>query len=100
MNHQYEVLSPWADVDPVPLKGLTPRLQDLNGKTIGLFYNHKPASRFVQGAMERKLQEKYPSLKFSIYKRFQSDTPKVLVDEAEFKKWVEGVDAVVMAQGD
>ena len=37
MNGQYEVLNPWAEVDPIPLKGIAPRVADLTGKTMGLF---------------------------------------------------------------
>ena len=42
---QYEVLNPWAEVDPVSLRGLgAPRPTDLSGKTIGLFHNWKRAA--------------------------------------------------------
>ena len=34
---QYEVLSPWADVDPIPVRGISPRLDSVEGKKIGLF---------------------------------------------------------------
>ena len=34
---KYTVLSPWAEVDQSALYGLSPRLPDLNGKTIGMF---------------------------------------------------------------
>jgi hypothetical protein len=39
MSNQYEVLNPWAEVDPVPLKHITPRLDSLSTKTIGLYCN-------------------------------------------------------------
>jgi hypothetical protein len=29
---EQQVLSPWADADPVPARGITERLDDLNGK--------------------------------------------------------------------
>jgi len=38
---QFEVLSPWADVDPIPLRGISPRLSSLAGKKIGIFVNPK-----------------------------------------------------------
>jgi hypothetical protein len=44
---QYAVLSPWAEVDAVPLQGIAPRIDDLPRKKIGLFYNFKPAARPV-----------------------------------------------------
>ena len=40
----YEVLSPWAEADPVPLSGISPRLEDMTGKKIGLFCNSKRAA--------------------------------------------------------
>ena len=44
-NNQYAVLNPWAEVDPVPLKGISPRLTGLEGKKIGIFQNFKQASK-------------------------------------------------------
>ena len=29
---QFEVLSPWADTDPIPFRGISPRLDGLAGK--------------------------------------------------------------------
>ena len=34
---EYEVLSPWSEVDTSVLTGLTPRLDTLEGKTIGMY---------------------------------------------------------------
>ena len=36
MGDDYSVLSPWADADPIPLKGLGARINGLTGKKIGL----------------------------------------------------------------
>jgi hypothetical protein len=33
-EYQYDVLSPWAEVDPLPLRGISPRLDSLSGKKI------------------------------------------------------------------
>jgi hypothetical protein len=32
---QYEALSPWAEVDPIPPRGISPRVDTLAGKKIG-----------------------------------------------------------------
>ena len=40
----FDVLSPWAETDPRPLQGISPRLRELRGKRIGLFANYKRAS--------------------------------------------------------
>ena len=61
MNNQYEVLSPWAEIDPIPLRGISPRLIDLTGKKIGLFCNYKRAARPILTVVEQKLKEKFPT---------------------------------------
>ncbi len=100
-NGQYEVLSPWAVVDPIPLRGPAPRLDTLEGKTIGLFKNFKRAARPVLEVVERELQEKYPAAKFSW---FDSNAANVLETETgnkeKFEEWAKGIDAAVTAVGD
>ena len=54
-NGQYEVLSPWAAADPIPLRGINPRLKDLEGKKIGLYANWKQPARPILTLVERKL---------------------------------------------
>jgi hypothetical protein len=45
----YEVLSPWADADPVPFRGITPRLTDLAGKKMVYYATVKgPLSPFLR----------------------------------------------------
>jgi hypothetical protein len=101
-NIQYEVLSPWAEVDPIPLKGISPRLPDLNSKTIGLFINGKRAARPVQSVVERELKKRYPALNISYfhpgYGAEAEDVEKQ--EKTSLEKWVQGVDAVVLAVGD
>ena len=102
MNTEYKVLSPWADVDPVPLKGITPRLEDLADKKIGLFVLSKPAARPILTAVEAKLKQRYPDCEISWYgsnlpfTRMQIDSD----NKARFEDWVKGVDAVIGAVGD
>jgi hypothetical protein len=100
-SSQYEVLSPWAVVDPVPLRGAAPRLDTLEGKTIGLFKNFKRAARPILEVVERELQARYPTAKFSW---FDSDAANVLETETankeKFEEWAKGLDAAVTAVGD
>lgn len=97
----YEVLSPWADADPVPLRGITPRLADLAGKTIGLYSNRKRAALLTLGAVERELSEKFPTVQTSWYECSTVNTPEMLTDgRAKFEAWVAGVDAVVLSVAD
>ena len=100
MNGQYEVLSPWAEVDPVPVRGISPRLTDLKNKTIGLFINGGVAASTIHAIVEEKLKERFTTLKFS---RFTGNPVSVFTetkDKSKFEEWVKGVDAVILAVGD
>ncbi|MFC1918506.1 hypothetical protein ACFLWW_00825 [Chloroflexota bacterium] len=98
-NGLYEVLNPWSEVDPKPLRGISPRLGDLKDKTIGFFVGWKIASRPILSVVEKRLQKRYPELKVSWF-----ETGTHYDFEGEHKRsaeeWVKGVDAVVSAAGD
>ena len=100
MDGLYEVLSPWADVDPRPLKGISARVKDLMGKNIGLFANHKRAAAPILSAVQKKLAGKFPTAHFTNFEfRLNGD----IATTAEIKKleeWLKGVDAVIAAVGD
>jgi hypothetical protein len=101
-NALFEVLSPWAEADPVPMEGLsTPRLDDLNGKKIGMFCNIKQASGRIQPVLERRLKERYPEAEFSYY-RGQAFSVSELEPQNidKFNKWIDEVDTVILAVGD
>jgi len=102
MNNQYEVLSPWAEVDPIPLKGITPRLTDINGKKIGMFCNSKAASKPTLAIVARKLKERFPTTELSWYAATETFTTLQMVgnDKDRFITWVKSVDAVIGAIGD
>jgi hypothetical protein len=51
----YEVLSPWAKADPIPLRGLAPRLDKLDSKKIGLLCNNKRAAPLILEITEKLL---------------------------------------------
>jgi hypothetical protein len=98
---EYEVLSPWADVDPVPLRGITSRPKDLAGKKIGLFLNEKRAAYLSLSAFEKELLQRIPSATTSWYKCTGHNIPEMLTDgKARFEAWVGSVDAVVLAVAD
>ncbi len=96
-----EVLSPWAEADPVALKGITPRLKQIDGKRIGLFANSKRAAALILSAVERGLKERYPLVETTRYEFTEVNVPEIETKNgARFRAWVEGVDAVVLAVGD
>ena len=112
MSSQYEVLSPWAGVDSIPLKGISPRLNELEGKNIGLFATvYKKASRPMLAAAAKKLKERFPTLGFSWFEHpfnlviadmeRASDSHYITPEfKLQFEDWVKGVDAVAAAVGD
>ncbi|MBI4296399.1 MAG: hypothetical protein HY667_04705 [Chloroflexi bacterium] len=102
MNGQFEVLSPWAEAEPVPLKGLAPRVTDLAGKKIGLLSNGKRAAKPILTVVERKLKERFPTSQISWYFTQNAVGPAELETENKdkFEEWIKGVDAVVGAVGD
>ena len=97
----YEVLSPWAEADPIPLKGLAPRLDSLAGKKIGMLCNNKRAAGPILTVTEKKLKEKYPDAEFDWF-RCQSFSATELEKDrlGEFEDWIKGVDVVIAAVGD
>lgn len=98
---QYEVLSPWADVDPRPLQGISPRLDNLSGKKIGLFANYKRAAMPIARSFQEKLKAKYPDSEFSIYHSTQWNVNEIETNNREkFKNWLQGKDAVILMVGD
>ena len=103
-NNNYMILSPWADADPVPLKGITPRVTELEGKKIGLFLNISPGSRPILTAVENELKDNFPTCTISWYDSQLSPGESImdLVDQnkTEFEEWLSGVDMVIAAVGD
>jgi hypothetical protein len=98
---QYEVLSPWGDTDPKPIKGISPRLDNLSGKKIGLFANYKRAAVPIAESLQKRLRSMYPDSQITIYHSNQWNVTEIETENRElFKKWVEGNDAVILMVGD
>jgi hypothetical protein len=97
----YEVLSPWADADPKLVRGINPRIENVQSKTIGLFQNTKRSAGPMLEVVERRLKEKYSGIKTSWYKAHRPNEAQVETErKAEFEQWLSGVDAVIGSQGD
>jgi hypothetical protein len=100
-NNKYEVLNPWAETDPISLRGISPRLTDLAGKKIGLLRNNKRAGEPILTVTARKLKEKFPDIEFSWYRGTAMSASHFEKDKIqEFEDWINGVDAVVAAVAD
>jgi hypothetical protein len=103
-NDYFEVLSPWADIDPVPARGIAQRLPELKNKTIGLFDNGKRAARPMLTVAERKLKEKIPGIQFKWYdppQRLQYSTSQSESENKDyFAGWAKQIDGAITAVGD
>jgi hypothetical protein len=105
---EYSVLSPRGEVDPIKTIGLNPRLKTLKGKTIGLYTTFKGHWVVILDEIGKQLKQKYPDIKFTSF-RYPKDLnahnqiaelakdPEYL---PKFKKWIAGVDAVIVANAD
>jgi hypothetical protein len=100
MNGQYEILNPWADADPIPLRGISPRPADLAGRTIGLFAGYKMASQPVLAEVEKRLKERFPTAKFNHFLCNEHVDVQDFRNRSDLEQWLSGVDAVVCAVGD
>jgi hypothetical protein len=97
----YEVLGPWAEADPVPARGITPRVADLAGKKIGLYRNGKRAAEPTLKVVEDRLKKKYPTATFTSFFNMAANEAIIEQDrKGEFEDWLKGVDAVIAAYGD
>jgi hypothetical protein len=98
---QYEVLNPWAEADPIPLRGISPRIESLAGKKIGLFANFKRAAVPITESVQKRLGGMYGDASFSLFHSTQAN-----VNEAETKNrekfiaWIKSIDAVIAVVGD
>jgi hypothetical protein len=93
MNGQYDVLNPWAEADPTPFIGISPRLNDIADKKIGLLSNSKRASKPILSAVEQKLKERFPNCETSWYDAWETyHTPYwVLQVESQHKSKFTGL---------
>ena len=97
----YTVMSPWAEVDQSDLHGLSPRMADLNGKTIGMFGDFMKVATFMLQVVEKHIKRQFPEARFSYYE-YRTETTDIAKDAAElpkFRPWLESVDCVLVFYG-
>lgn len=97
----YEVLNPWAEADPVPLKSLAPRLTQFSGKKIGLLRNSKRAGEPILNTAAKIIKDKFPDVEFTWFKGNTFSVSELEKNRlSEFEDWIKGVDAVLAAAAD
>jgi hypothetical protein len=98
---QFEVLSPWAEVDPIPLRGISPRIQSLAGKRIGLFVNPKRAAMPIAESIDKRLKAMYPDVQTIVFRSTEANVNEIETKNKEkFTAWAKGIDAAIAVVGD
>jgi hypothetical protein len=113
---EFEVLSPWGEVEAQKPRGLNPRFTNLDGKTVGLFAFFKFYGPAIMGGVQEVLQERFPKTKFSLFHhpgqdptqaKFNGPFPEIdieiMKDEKyrdQFLAWLKTVDTVVTGHSD
>lgn len=95
------VLSPWSEVDTSVIAGLSPRLDTLNGKTIGMFSDFMNSATSMLKAVELEILRRFPEAKFS-YLQYLTETTRIEEDPdflPVFEAWLENVDCVLSFYG-
>lgn len=97
-----KLFSPWAAVDCSDPVVLNPRLDTLEGKTIGMYSHFKGHSPVILDILAQLLSQRYPTTKFK-FLQLKRDTMEAfnLPDfDRELKEWLKDVDGVITAYGD
>ncbi|MDP6173978.1 MAG: hypothetical protein QGF09_07435, partial [Rhodospirillales bacterium] len=85
----------------VPLRGVNPRVDSLEGKKVGLFATQaKVAARPILEVVERRLRERFKSIEFSWFLFDLNLDVADTEDHARMAEWAKGIDAAVAAVGD
>jgi len=63
----FELLNPRGEIEPPPTLAPTPRVTDLAGKTVGLYWNGKVGTDVFFDTVENLLKEKFPTIKVLRY---------------------------------
>ena len=97
----YEVLSPWAEAEPVPYRTISSRISDLANKKIGIFCNTKRVAEPTLKIIEDRLKKKFHTAAFSwFFNTAPNEAIAAQPRKDEFDNWLNGVDTVIAAYGD
>ena len=99
--NSFEVLSPWAEADSIPWRGINERIADLSGKKIGLLVNSKRTAEPTLKVVEDRLKKILPNTSFSWFYNLKANEIAIATDKKDaFEKWLDEVDTVISSYGD
>jgi hypothetical protein len=89
-----ELMNPRGKIEVTPATSPSPRLDSLDGKTIGLYSNSKPGMDNFYTVLEEMLKEKYPSVKTVTF------SGAFLIRDEDAEAFAKQVDAFIYGVGD
>ncbi len=95
-----DLVTPSPEEDETEQKPLAPRVDDLSGKTIGLYDNGKPVAEPLLTAVSEKLADRYPDAEFEWYHVDHLNKIKNDDEQASVSEWAETVDVAIGGGGD
>jgi len=89
-----EVLNPRGMIETKPVSSPNPRVTDLAGKRIGLYWNNKPGMDNFYTAFEELLKKKYPTATTTLLRG------AFLIRDDDAEAWLPQIDTFVYGVGD
>ena len=89
-----EVLNPRGAIDAITNFASNPRVTDLAGKMIGLYWNSKPGLDNFYQVFEELLKKKYPTARTTILQG------AFLIRDDDAEAWLPQIDTFIYAVGD
>ena len=94
------LITPGSESNDTDQEPLVARVDSLEGKTIGLYDNGKPAAEPLLTAVQEKLEARYPEASFSWYHVEHLNQIKNDDEQEAVRAWAEEVDTAIGAIGD
>ena len=89
-----ELLNPRGVVEAKQTLALTPRVTDLTGKRVGLYWNSKPGMDNFYTVFDELLKKKYPTATTSLLRG------AFLIRDDDAEAWLPQIDTFVYGVGD
>ena len=89
-----EVLNPRGMIEAKPTLALTPRVTDLAGKRVGLYWNSKPGMDNFYKVFDELLKERFPTATTNLLRG------AFLIRDEDAEAWLPQIDTFVYGVGD
>jgi len=91
---ELEVLNPRGEIEPAKTYALAPRISDLDGKRVGLYWNGKPGIDNFFTVVEENLKKRFPNVTTTLFRGAMEITDK------DIQAWAPQIDTFIYAVGD